>query len=90
MSDKYIGNALIVKPSELPKIGDIDNRYQNSNGVVFSIQAIEDWDNEDYIFYVVRYGERLKDKNLNKFCQGIDTYTFEYAIKVSDFVKEIR
>ena len=89
MNNEYIGNAKIIKPSELPKIGDIDTRYKEGNGVVYSIQAIENWDQEDYIFYVVRYGERLKNKDLTEFWHGVDTYHFEYAIKVSDFVKEI-
>lgn len=86
---EYIGNAKIIKLSELPKIGDIDNRYQNYNGVVYSIQAVENWENENYIFYVVKYAEPLKNKHLKQFIHGLNTYCFEYAIKVTDFVKGI-
>ena len=86
MNKKYIGNAQIISLSELPKIGDIDTRYHKHKGVVYSIQALENWEHEDYIFYVVWYSERLTKENIQYFMHGVDSYCFEYAIKVSDFV----
>ena len=88
MNNKYIGNAKIIPLSALPKIGDIDNRYHTSNGVVYSVQAIENWENDDYIFYSVWYSERLTKENIKHFVSGVDCYCFEYAVKVTDFVKE--
>ena len=61
----YIGNAKIIKLSELPKIGDIDNRYQKSNGVVYSIESCECISYPEYMLYVVKYSERLRPENIN-------------------------
>ena len=80
---EYIENAKIIPLNELPKIGDYDAYH---GGVVYSLFAYDDYDNyPDYIFYKVRYSERLTPENIKYFILGLDSYTFTFAVKVADF-----
>lgn len=78
----YIDNAKIIPLDDLPKIGQLD-RYHG--GVVCSIEAYEDARHPDYIFYTVKFSERLKPGEIKYFMFGVDTYTFSYAVKITDF-----
>lgn len=81
---QYIENARIVALDELPKIGQLD-RYHG--GVACSIDAYENEQYPEYIFYSVKFSERLKAGNIKYFVFGVDTYCFSYAVKITDFDK---
>lgn len=76
---EYIGNAKIISPSELPKIGD----KQYNGDTCISVEYIESPINyENYIFYRACYADL--SKYFDPFC---NVYHFEYAIKRNEFVE---
>ena len=80
--DNYIGNAKIITPSELPKIGD-KGGIGHTNESCVAVELTESpAEFEDYLFYNVSYA------NLEEYFEkGIDVCHFLMAIKREDFVK---
>lgn len=81
----FIGNARIIfSLKDLPKIGA---KHKNLNARVFSIEAYQDDEHENFIFYRVLYGEYFNKKNMARFDIEIDCFSFLYAINKKDIFR---
>lgn len=74
----YIGNAKIIDPSELPRIGEAHQIYKNR--ICIEIKAYKFTD--DYIFYQARFCENDSLNILDDFY--INCSSWLYAINKND------
>ena len=80
---EYIGNAKIISPSELPKIGD--KLYNGDSCVSVEYMDILPEDEFNYIFYRVEYVNPAE-----YFDSGINIYHYTYAISRNELVKFLK
>ena len=81
----YVGNARIISAlSDLPKIGD---KHEIYNAWVFSIEAYQDDENENYLFYRVIFGESFNKDDIKYFDLYLDCCYFTYAIEKKNIFK---
>ncbi len=81
-STKFIGNAKIIAPSELPKVGD-KGGFGHTNEICVSVELTENLaELEGYVCYNVYYA------NLGEyFDRDVNICRFSMAIKLDEFVK---
>lgn len=75
----YIEIARIIYAiDELPKIGD---KHEYYNARVFSIEAYQDEEHENYLFYRVLFGQSFNKGDIKYFDIEVDCCYFTYAIE---------
>lgn len=81
-STKFIGNAKIIAPSELPKVGD-KGGFGHTNEICVSVELTESpVELKGYVCYNVYYA------NLDEyFDRDVNICRFSMAIKLDEFVK---
>lgn len=79
---EYIGNAKIISPSELPKIGDKLYDGDACISVEFMDVCPEEPSYNDYIFYRACYTDLSR-----YFDYSVNIYHFTYAIKRNEFIE---